>query len=174
MAFFMSCSYHKIVDKTVALGPPKDPSAMTIASPYAILYSANFVIGNPKNAEDLLAIWKVWDSGNLAAYKHLLADTVEMHFSDGSVIHARRDSLVELGYGSRNSFMSVVSTVAAIMSVKSIDKNENWALIWGKEVDTDKTGQVDSFFLQETWRFNKDGKADLAFQFKSVAGSPRK
>lgn len=54
-----------------------------------------------------------------------------------------------------------VSTVNAIMPVKSNDKNENWALIWCKEVDTDKGGKIDSFYLQETWRFNKDGKANL-------------
>jgi hypothetical protein len=31
---------------------------------------------------------------------------------------------------------SAVTTVDAVMPIKSVDKNENWALIWGKEVDT--------------------------------------
>ncbi|MDE3125689.1 MAG: hypothetical protein KGK14_09260, partial [Bacteroidota bacterium] len=58
--------------------------------------------------------------------------------------------------------------------IKSIDKNENWALIWGKEVDTYKNGKKDSTHIQETWRFNKDGKADLFYQFKAAAAPPKK
>ena len=60
------------------------------------------------------------------------------------------------------------------MAVKSTDKKENWALIWGKEIDTDKKGKVDSFYLQETWRFNKDGQADLFFQYRQAATPPKK
>ena len=60
------------------------------------------------------------------------------------------------------------------MAVKSTDKDENWALIWGKEIDTDKKGKIDSFYLQETWRFNKAGKANLFFQYKQAAAPPKK
>jgi hypothetical protein len=60
------------------------------------------------------------------------------------------------------------------MAVKSKDKDENWALIWGMEKDTNKKGKVDSFYLQETWRFNKVGQADLFYQFKSAAVPPKK
>jgi len=129
-------------------------------------------MGNPKNAEDLLTIWKVWDSGYLAAYKDLFADTVEMHFSDGSVVRESRDRLTETGNAYRKTLAKVVSSVRMIMPVKCIDKNECWALIWGKEVDTYKDGKVDSFLLQETWRFNNGGKADLVFQYKSAAAMP--
>ena len=60
------------------------------------------------------------------------------------------------------------------MASKSVDKNEHWALIWGKEVDTDKKGKVDSSYLQETWRFNNDGKDDLMFQYRQAATPPKK
>lgn len=104
----------------------------------------------------------------------MFADSVEMHFADGSVMHSGRDSAVAAAQSFRNTFASSVSSVDAVMALKSTDKNENWALIWGKEVDTDKKGKTDSFYLQETWRFNKDGKADLMFQYKQEATSPKK
>jgi hypothetical protein len=60
---------------------------------------------------------------------------------------------------------SAVDVVNAIMAVKSTDKNEHWVLIWGMEKDTHKNGKTDSVELQETWRFNAAGKADLLYQF---------
>jgi hypothetical protein len=67
-----------------------------------------------------------------------------------------------------------VSTVDAIMAVKSTDRNENWALIWGKEIDTDKKGKVDSFYLQETWRFDSSGKANFMLQYRQAAAPAKK
>ena len=149
-------------------------TVQNINSPYEIQYSSKFAMGDPKNAEDLLTLWKDWDNGNLSAHKDMFADSVEMHFSNGTIMHSSRDSAIAAAQSSRNTLASSVSSVEAITAVKSTDKNENWALIWGKEVDTDKKGKVDSFFLQETWRFNKDGKADLFFQYKAAATAPKK
>ena len=173
MAIFASCNSNNSA-KTDTMASPKDSTAMSITSPYPIQYSSDFAMGNPKNAEDLLTLWKDWDNGNLSVHKNLFADSVEMHFADGSVMHTTRDSAIASAQSYRNSLASSVSTIDAIMPAKSVDKNENWALIWGKEVDTDKQGKVDSFYFQETWRFNKDGKADLFYQYKSAAAPPKK
>ena len=145
------------------------PAPRIINSPYPVGYSSSFVTDDPKNAESLLGLWKDWDNGNLSAHKDMFADSVEMHFSDGSVMHASRDSILHSGQSERDKLASAVSTVDAIMAVKATDKNEHWALIWGKEVDTDKKGKKDSAFVQETWRFNNDGKADLMFQYRQDA-----
>ena len=145
-----------------------------ITSPYPIGYSSKFVMGDPKHAESILTLWKDWDNGNLSAHKEMFADSLELHFADGSMMHSVRDSVIAAGQTYRNMFATAVSSVDAAMAVKSTDKNENWALIWGKEIDTDKKGKVDSFYLQETWRFNKDGKADLMFQYKAAGAPPKK
>jgi len=60
------------------------------------------------------------------------------------------------------------------MAVKSTDRNEHWVLIWGTETDTYKNGKVDSTELQETWRFNQDGKANLVLQYNKPASPPKK
>jgi len=148
--------------------------AQDISSPYQIGYSSKFVMGDPKHAESILTLWKDWDNGNLSAHKEMFADSVELHFADGSMTHSTRDSVLAGGQSYRNMFATTVSSVDAVMAVKSTDKDENWALIWGKEIDTDKKGKIDSFYLQETWRFNKAGKADLMFQYKQAGNPPKK
>ena len=151
-----------------------DTTAQKINSPYPIQYSADFSMDKPQNAETLLKLWKDWDNGDLSVDKDLFADTVEMHFSDGGYLRTSRDSATAAAQQERNSMSKSVSAVNAVMAVKSTDKNENWALIWGKEVDTYKSGKIDSFYLQETWRFNKDGKANLFYQFRAEATPPKK
>lgn len=145
-----------------------------IKSPYPIGYSSDFEKDDPKNAETLLALWKAWDNGDLAAAKDMFADSVELHFSNGSSMHSTRDSVLAEAQKFRNTFASAVSSVDAVMASRSVDKNQHWALIWGKEVDTDKKGKLDSSYLQETWRFNKDGKADLMFQYRQAAPPQKK
>ncbi len=163
--------------KTEAMKPDSSsaatPAMRDINSPYPIGYSSKFVMDDPKNAETLLNLWKVWDGGDLSQAKGMFADSVEMHFSNGAMMHTTRDSTIAMGQKIRSSWTSSVSTVDAVMAVKSTDKNEHWALIWGKEIDKDKKGKVDSFYLQETWRFNGDGKADLMFQYRQAAAAPK-
>ena len=145
-----------------------------IQSPYDIMYSSKFAMDEPKNAESLLALWKAYDNGNLSAGKDLIADTIEFHLANGMMIRAGRDSAIAAIQSVRNTFSAAVDQVNAIMAVKSTDKNEHWALVWGMEKDTHKNGKVDSVYLQETWRFNKDGKADLLYQFSQAAASSMK
>ena len=149
-------------------------SQANVTYPYDISYSSKFEMADPKYGQTILQLWKDWDNGDLSAHKDMFADSMEMHFSDGSMMHSLRDSVMAAGQNERNRFSSTVSSVNAVTSLRSTDKNENWALVWGKEVDTDKNGKVDSFYLQETWRFNKDGKIDLLYQFKAAAMPPGK
>ena len=145
-----------------------------INSPYPITYSSKWEMGDPKNAETVLNIWKDWDNGNLINSKSSFADTVELHFSDGSMVRAARDSALAMGQADRDRYASFTSTVDVVTSLKSTDKNENWALIWGEERLTDKKGKKDSSALHEAWRLNKDGKADRVFQFRAKLTPPKK
>jgi len=164
-----------------ACNSKKDESAKTggestgqvIKSPYEMLYSSNFAMGDSKNAEAILTLWKDWDNGDLSVHKEIFADSVEIYFADGSMMHSSRDSVLAGAQAYRSTFTSSISEVHAIMAVKSVDKNENWALIWGAERNTNTSGKKDSANVQETWRFNKDGKADLMYQFKSAMAPPK-
>ncbi len=154
-----------------------------INSPYPVVYSSKFEIGDPKNAETVLKLWKDWDNNSLMNSKDLFADTLTFYFSDGSMMHASRDSALAMAQKIRDNQASITSSIDAVMSAKSLmnntstkpeDQNENWALIWGEERVTDKKGKKDSSAVMETWRINKDGKVDLVFQYRKKLAAPKK
>lgn len=157
----------------------KTPSATEVKPtadvtyPYDIGYSSKFEMADPKHSQTILQLWKDWDNANISNSKESFADSVELHFADGSMIHSVRDSVIAAAQFFRDMFTSAVSQVNAVTSLRSTDKDQNWTLVWGKEIDTDKKGKVDSFYLQETWRFNKAGKVDLLYQFKAAAAPPK-
>lgn len=163
------------IDSTAMAKPAVDSAALRpINSPYAISYSSKFVMDGPANAESVLALWKAYDDGDLAKTKDLLADSIDVNLANGARFHLSKDSMVAAIQGVRNSFKSAVDKVVAIMAVKSTDRNEHWVTIWGTEIDTHKNGKVDSTELQETWRFNANGKADMLLQYNRVAAPPKK
>lgn len=149
----------------------KTDSSMAIApikSPYPIMYSSSFTMDEPKNAESVLALWKSYDSGDVLSGRNLIADTITLDFSDGTMIRGSRDSISAIVQKERNMYKSVTSSVKAIMAVKS-DKGEHWALIWGGEKSVDKKGKEVSMELQEAWQFNNSGQAELMYQYEQKA-----
>jgi hypothetical protein len=145
-----------------------------VTYPYEMSYSSQFEMADPKNAVTILNLWKDWDNGTLSNGKDNFADSVTMHFADGSTIHTSRDSMIAMSQKVRDNYSHVVSQLHAVTSLKSTDKNDNWVNVWGKEIDTHKDGKVDSVELMETWRFNKDGKVDLLFQYQAKYPSKKK
>src|SRR4029078_5100578 len=88
IAFLAACN-SKEPAKTESMKSGSDTSMTNmrdINSPYAIEYFSKFEMGDPKNAELVLNLWKAWDGGDLSKAKDLFADTVEMHFADGSMM----------------------------------------------------------------------------------------
>ena len=138
---------------------------------YTIDYSSNFVMGSNKNAETILSLWKAWDNNNLDEAKNYFADSVSLYFNDGSAMLGKRDTVIAMSKPYRSSLGTVHSQVHAIISNHSVDKDEDWVNIWGTEYH-DVKGKIDSVQLQETWRFNKQGQADLLYQHK--ADNPKK
>jgi len=86
-----------------------------INSPYEIGYSSKFEMADPKYAETVLGLWKDWDNGNLMNSKDRFADSITLHFSNGAMIHASRDSALAMAQAERNKLASSVSTVDAVM-----------------------------------------------------------
>src|SRR5579872_1498801 len=99
--------------------PDSNAAIKQIQSPYHVVYSSSFTMDDPKNAESVLALWKSYDSGNLASTKNLIADTMEVYPADGSMIKGGRDTITSLVQQQRNAYKTAVSTVNAIMAVKS-------------------------------------------------------
>lgn len=174
VAFFAACNSSQPAPTETA-APAKDSTVREINSPYPVSYSSKFAIGDPKNAESILTLWKDYENGNiLSGHKELFADSIELYLSDGTIIRGRRDSVIAIVQQHRNMASAVVDRVDAVTALRSTDKNENWVLIWGMEKTTAKNGKVDSVNLQETWRLNNDGKVNLLYQYVQAAAPPKK
>ena len=161
-----------------SVAPAKDStengSSENVSYPYTASYSSKFEIGSANHANLILSLWKDWDNNTFDNSRNSFADTVTMYFWDGTRLHASRDSILAAAKQMRGNYSKVASRVDAFIPLRSKDKNEDWVTVWGMETHTDKKGITDSINLQETWRLNKDGKADLVYQFASMTKPKKK
>lgn len=174
LAVFAACNSG--TDTKVESMSSKDSTApgTDVVLPYTADYSSKFETGDMKNAKTILDLYKDWDNNTLDNSKDKFADSVTMYFSSGEIMAGKRDSIIGQSKGYRNTLGTVNSQVHAIVPVRSTDKNEDWVLVWYTEHRTDAKGKKDSTELQETWRLNKDGKADLLYQYEQKHPAPPK
>jgi len=137
----------------------------TVTLPYVPSYSASFEIGDPNYSATILqGSWKEWEENKLDNMKNWVADSIVAYHSDNSVVNGA-DSLMARWKRGRAEYTSVNATIDAVIPVYSTDKNENWVLVWATEVNTKADGSTDTVRIMETWRINKEGKADILYQF---------
>ncbi|MEI9809283.1 MAG: hypothetical protein WDO16_16245 [Bacteroidota bacterium] len=157
-----ACNNEKKTDSTAAETKIDKP---TVPLPFTASYSSSFEIGNPAySAMILQGSWKDWEKNTLDNMKSWVADTIVVFHSDDSMVQGA-DSLAARWKRGRAGYTSVIDTIDAVIPVYSTDKKENWVLVWATEINTDTKGKTDTVALMETWRINKDGKADLLLQF---------
>ena len=135
--------------------------------PYSPDYSHNFEIGNTKNAMTILELYKNWDNNTIENSKNSFAEMNDtLVFASGDILTGSRDSIIATAKKIRTSMGTVQDVVHAWVPLKSTDRNEDWVLVWTREIRTDANGKKDSSELQETWRFDKDGKVNLLYQYE--------
>ena len=167
-AIIMSCNNGAA--KTEA-GNDTAVAKMDVALPYTASYSSSFEMGNADHSAMILqGSWKDWEMNTLDNMKNWAADTLTVYHSDNSMVKGI-DSLAARWKRGRAKYSAVATTIDAVIPVHSKDKNENWVLVWATEVDTNPDGKKDTAYVMETWRINKDSKADLLYQFDRA---PRK
>lgn len=153
---------------------PKEAPALNTHG-YTVSYSSSFEIGDPKQSETILALYKAWDDGNPAAEKDAFADSVELSFGDGNGMNVSRDSALAAVTAWRQNYSSVKTSVYTVLPVKGTGMDESWVCIWAKEVHTEKaSNKTDSIELQENYRFNKNGKINWMLQYSKPAAPPAK
>ncbi|MBL7742573.1 MAG: hypothetical protein JNN00_03770 [Chitinophagaceae bacterium] len=157
-----ACNNEKKTD--TAGGETKtDKPAVTL--PYTASYSSSFEMGNPEYSATILqGSWKDWEENKLDNMKNWIADTITAFHSDNSMVKGA-DSLAARWKRARAGYTSVIDTIEAVIPVYSTDKKENWVLVWAMEINTKTDGTKDTVALMETWRINKDGKADFLLQY---------
>ncbi len=135
------------------------------ALPYTASYSSSFKMGNDDySAMIVQGSWKDWENNTMDNMKSWVADTIVAFQSDNLMVKGV-DSLQARWKRGRAGYTKVIDTLNAVVPLYSNDKNENWVLVWATEINTDAKGKTDTTALMETWRINKDGKADLLYQY---------
>jgi hypothetical protein len=145
--------------ETVSDVKPEVPLPMTPS------YSNSFEMGKSEYAAMIVqGSWKDWDDNKLDNMTNWLADTVLAIGSDMTTIRGAVN-LQTRWKAERAKYTEVLDTLNAVIPIYSKDKNEHWVMVWATSNSTDLKGKKDTAAYMETWRINKDGKADLLLQF---------
>ena len=133
--------------------------------PYKATYSSSFKMGKQDYCKMIVqGSWKDWENNTMDNMKSWVADTIVAFSPDNTMIKGL-DSLQARWKRYRTEYTAVTDSLNAAVPLYSTDKNENWVLVWATEYNTDKKGKIDTVGVMETWRINKDGKADLVYQY---------
>jgi hypothetical protein len=128
--------------------------------PYKAEYSSNFTPGKSSDVATVLNNYKAWENNDMKALRATFGDSVKMYFSNGFEFNGSIDSLMKEATKYRDSLSKVVLTFYAWTPNHSVDKNEDWVNVWYKEVDTYKTGKIDSVEYEDD-NLLKDSKIIL-------------
>jgi hypothetical protein len=159
-AMFTACNNEKKEEAKTT-----EPAKAEVKLPYVSSYSSSFEMGNPAYSAMIeQGSWKDWEKNSMDNMKSWVADTILVFQADNVMVKGA-DSLAARWKRGRANYTSVIDTVQAVIPTYSTDKKENWVLVWAKEINTDIKGKTDTVSIMETWRINKDGKADMLLQF---------
>ncbi len=166
-AFFLFMACNNEAAKT-AETKKEEPAASTVTLPYTAGYSSQF--NDKVSDQDLLLVlnsYKYWETGDMNAVAGTLADSVRFEGSDGTRYSGAKAGLVDMWTKHRDSISTVQIMMDAWTKDHSIDKNDDYVLVWYKEIDTYKSGRVDSAYFADINQV-KNGKISWFSQYKQA------
>ncbi|MDP4262563.1 MAG: hypothetical protein Q8941_08535 [Bacteroidota bacterium] len=113
--------------------------------PYTAGYTTDF--SDNVSDEDLLLVlnsYKYWETADLKALRGTMGDSMVVDGATGFKFRGLTDSLMPKWTLSRDSLSSVVITMDAWRKNHTNKDSMNYITTWYKEIDTYKTGRVDS------------------------------
>lgn len=137
---------------------PAMATASSVTLPYTAGYSTDF--NNNVSDSDLLVVlnsYKYWENGDLKALRSTLGDSVAAESPDGLKFSGKADSLAKIWTIYRDSLSSVSIKMDVWLKNHSVKDSANFINVWYKEIDTFKTGKVDSANYEDD-NMIKDGK----------------
>lgn len=120
-------------------------SSGKIQLPYTASYTTEF--NNNVSDSDLLTVlnsYKAWETGDLTALRATMGDSMYVDAADGFKFAGLTDSLMKNWQISRDSLSSVKITMDVWLKNHSLKDSGDFVNVWYKEIDTYKTGKVDS------------------------------
>jgi len=154
-------------------GAPKVAGTDTTATsnitlPYTANYTSNWTYD--VSDSDLLLVlnsYKYWETGDLNSLRSTMGDSMNVNASNGWKFSGLSDSLLTRWQTSRDSLSSVSISMDAWEKNHSVKDGANYITVWYKEIDTYKTGKVDSANYADINQV-KDGKITWFSQYKQA------
>jgi hypothetical protein len=128
-------------------------------------YSSDWEIGDPRQGEAVIALWKHFDNNTLDSVRSLLADSLYMEGPEWAM-KLQSDSALAGAKADRAQFSALKTEIDAIIPLKSKDHPEETVVaIWGEEIGT-MGGKEIKRKIHEVWSFNKDGKVSSMLRYE--------
>ena len=116
-----------------------------IPLPYTATYTTDFT--NNVSDSDLLTVlnsYKAWETGDVKGLRATMGDSMFVNGADGFKFSGLTDSLMKSWQNMRDSLSSVKITMDVWLKNHAVKDGGNFINVWYKEIDTYKTGKVDS------------------------------
>ncbi len=130
----------------------------SIQLPFKASYTTEF--NNNVSDSDLLLVldsYKYWENGDLNGLRSTMGDSMYVNGASGFTFAGLTDSLMKDWKLSRDSLSSVKITMAVWTKNHALKDSSNYINVWYKEIDTYKTGKIDSANYEDD-NAVKDGK----------------
>lgn len=120
-------------------------TASSIKLPYEAMYTTDFT-NNVSDSNLLLVMnsYKYWETADIATLRTTMGDSMSVDGSDGFKFNGLTDSLMKTWQTSRDSMSSIVIKMNVWLKNHSVKDGMDYINVWYKEIDTYKTGRVDS------------------------------
>jgi hypothetical protein len=128
-------------------------------------YSSDWEMGDPRQGEAVIALWKHFDNNTLDSVRSLFADSLYME-GPAWAMKLQSDSALAGAKADRAQYSALKTEIDALIPLKAKDHPEETIVtIWGEEIGT-MGGKEIKRKIHEVWSFNKDGKVSSMLRYE--------
>ena len=165
----LSCGDNKSEPAATDANAAESTAKSTVDLPYTASYSSDFTTDvSDADLKTVLVSYKDWADGNMANVAKGYTDTLAWRRSTGDNYTLPNADIMKMWTTYRDSLSSITIDMQGWEKFHSVDKNEDWIGTWYKEIDTYKSGKVDSAYYHDL-NLLKDGKIAMLEQYRRAA-----
>jgi len=165
----LSCNNSKTESAATGTVASDTTVKATVDLPYTASYSSNFNTDvSDADLKTVMISYKDWADGNMANVAKSYADTLEWDRPSGEHYKLPNAGIMKMWATYRDSLSSITIDMQGWQKMYSVDKKTGWVAAWYKEIDTYKSGKVDSGYYHDL-NMLKDGKISYLEQYKRAA-----
>ena len=156
-----------VESKQESPAPKESEEAAQSPLDYEVQYT-NWEIGNSRNTNTILELYKSWDNRDSFDVDHLFCDTLYLRLPQEKhekiVINPQINNMFGVD---RKYFKKTKNKLLSVVSLHDKESGQDWVFATLYNSWTEKNGKRDSVLLQENWLL-KDGKIHTLLSFEKT------